>query len=275
MAHRQFRLSLAAIPEIRTAGSFANGDERIAWVQPSDLWHVHWPSHGGSFTMNGKTFAFEPHSVIVVPPGSRCEVIRHGRTMYTYCYFSFVPTSSEQDTVSLPVCSQLERPQADWLEKQFRHALNRQQWSRTGLAAIAYALLWSVATPEFVHLKSLTTEQAEALISDRLGGRILVRELADELRISQSQLTRAFLQDHGRTPLQYIKDRRAQVAHRLLTRTMTPIKQVALSCGIPDSNQFYRFIKERYGASPRQLRREQGIVDVFRAGDLPAARSEE
>lgn len=64
------------------------------------------------------------------------------------------------------------------------------------------------------------------------------------------------------------------MAYRLLTRTNTPIKQVARACGIQDSNQFYRLIKERYGESPRQLRRAQGIPDVFRANDLGAARGE-
>jgi len=263
------------MPDIRTAGAFAGQEEQIAWVQPSDLWHVHWPSHEGVFTMNGRSFDFRPHAVIVVPPGARCEVQRTGRETYVYCYFSFAPAESGGDFAFLPVVSQLEPPQADWLEREFRRCLHHQQWSRAGLKAIAYALLWSIAQPEFVHVKGLTTEAAERIIEARLGGRILITELAAELQVSQSQLARAFLHDHGRTPLQFIRDRRAQLAHRLLTRSATPIKQIAVATGFPDANQFYRFIKQRYGASPREIRSERRNVDVFQANDLPAARHED
>lgn len=275
MRNRFFKTSLSAMPDVKTAGAFGNSEERLAWVQPSDAWHVHWPSHAGTFTLNGHNLPFEPHAVIIVPPGARCEVRRFGRSAFVYCYCSFVPVESPHDRVSLPALTQLEPAQADWLEREFRRGLRGQQWSKTGLRAIVYALLWSVARPEFVLEKAVTTEAAERLIESRLGRRILIRELATELKVSQSQLARAFLQDHGRTPLQYVRDRRAELAYRLLTQTSTPIKQVAMASGFPDANQFYRFVKQRYGASPREIRKDRGNVDTFRSENLRAARAEE
>ena len=155
-----------------------------------------------------------------------------------------------------------------------RKALNRIQFSRTSAHSVAWSLLWSVAQSEHVALRSVYTEQAEKLIEDRIGEKLLVSELCRELSISQSQLTRLFLHELGRTPHQYIKDRRAHHAHRLLTRTTVAIKQVAANCGIPNVHQFNRFIRDRYGESPRALRQNRGVVDLYRVGDLRKARAE-
>jgi AraC-like DNA-binding protein len=272
---RHFRASLAAPPEVRTSGAFGTEDSTVAWQQPGDQWHVHWPSYAGVFSLNGHSTPFEPHTVFIVPPGSRCAIQGIDREVYVYCYFSFVPVDSERDIVTLPFATALDETDADRLEGEYRKCLNRLPHSRTSVQAFVWSLLWSLGRPEHVLTKSVYTEQAERLIEERLSRRFLVRDLAEELQISQSQLARHFMQDHGRTPLQYVRDRRALLAHRLLTRSATPIKQVAAQCGVPDANQFCRFVKERFGASPRELRKARGSVDVFRERDLKAARAED
>ncbi|RYG43964.1 AraC family transcriptional regulator, partial [bacterium] len=96
------------------------------------------------------------------------------------------------------------------------------------------------------------------------GPRLKVPELAQAVGISQAQLARLFVAEHGMPPLQFIRTAQAQRAHRLLTGTVEPIKAIAAACGFPDLHTFNRFTRARLGASPREIRAGQGVVDTFR-----------
>ncbi|HEY0866106.1 MAG TPA: helix-turn-helix domain-containing protein, partial [Fimbriimonas sp.] len=65
-------------------------------------------------------------------------------------------------------------------------------------------------------------------------------------------------------PLQYIRDRKAQLAHQLITGTTHPIKQVAVACGFQDLHSFNRFVRDRLGVSPRAVRGGREEIDIFR-----------
>ncbi|MBS1721706.1 MAG: helix-turn-helix transcriptional regulator [Armatimonadetes bacterium] len=271
---RSHRASLGAMPEVRTCGAFGDEAPNLAWNQPSDLWQALLLHHHGSFTFNGHTMTIEPFDLLIVPPGSRCEIERTGRDTFVYDFIGFMPQASDRDIVSLPLKTSLGEAGNFW-DLEFRRTLNRLQFSRTSAHVIAWSLLWAVAQPEHVVSRSVYVEQAEKLINEQIDRRLLVSDVCHELQISQSQLTRLFMAEHGRTPLQFIKDCRARQAHKLLTRSTTPIKQVAAACGIPNIHAFNRFVRERYGESPRALRKSRGIVDVFRVDNIKKGRGEE
>lgn len=259
------------MPEVRTCGSFGDDAPTVKWVQPTDLWQALLMHHSGTFSLNGHILGFEPFDLFVVPPMSHCEVERTGGTEFVYNYAGFKPQSDERDTVSLPVKTSLGDEGHYW-DKVFRTALNQLQFSRTFAHVVVWNLLWSVAQPQHAVIRSVYTDQAEKLIDERIGQRLRISDICSELQISPSQLTRYFLMDTGRTPHQFILDRRAELAHRLLTRTTSQVKLVAAACGMPNIQQFNRFVKDRYGQSPRVLRQNRGIVDIYRAGDLEKAR---
>jgi AraC-like DNA-binding protein len=255
------------MPEVRTSGSFANEAERLTWVQPRDVWQGLLFRHYGTFSLNGLSFPIEPFDLVVVPPGAYCDVHRVGMDVYLYDYFSFAPVSSERDQVALPTKTNLGNEGYFW-EMNFRKALNRIQTSRTSVQVVVTALLWAVAEPAHHAERNVHIEEAERLIEDRLGSPLRIGAIAKELHLSQSQLARLFLSVHGRTPLQFVRDRRAQLAHRLLTQSTVPIKQVASQCGMPDLHAFNRFVRQRLGASPRDVRANRSkAVDIYRASD--------
>lgn len=268
---RHNRASLATVPELRTCGAFGDDAASAKWVQPSDLWQALLFHHLGSFTLNGHTFDLKPMDLVIVPPLSRCEVERWGQKEFVYNFAGFKPNPSDRDIVALPVKTNLEKSGDHW-DREFRSALNQLQFSRTRAAVVVWNLLWSVALPEHMSTRSVYTEQAEKFIEDNLNRKLQLSDLCLELHISPSQLTKHFMNDIGRTPHQFILDRRAQLAHRLLTSTTIQIKQVATQCGMPNFQQFNRFIKGRYGESPRGLRMLRGSVDHFRVEDLERAR---
>ncbi|MBS1715448.1 MAG: helix-turn-helix transcriptional regulator [Armatimonadetes bacterium] len=268
---RYHKASLAQLPELRTCGAFGDEADRTEWVQPSDAWQGLLFHNSGTFTMNGTVYPLEPFDLFIVPPTSRCTVVRSGSGVTVYDYFTFVPSKEQRDIVGLPVRSSLGGEGHFW-DIEFRKCLNRLQFSRTSSNVLVWSLLWSVAQPEHVALKSVYTEDAQRIMESRMSERLRIADVCAELHVSQSQLNRHFLSDLGRTPHQFLADCRAIRAHHLLTTTTDPIKQVAAACGIPNVQQFNRFVNLRFGIPPRELRKRRGIVDVFRTGDLDKAR---
>jgi len=260
---RLFRASLAELPEVRTSGSFAHEQKRLEWVQPPDLWQGLLYRHEGTFYHNGYALRVGPFDLVIVPPGSRCAVDCRGDDTFVYDYFGFRPVSVDSDVVGLPLLSRLGSGGSFW-DSEFRKSLNKLQFSRTHVRWLVGTLLWSVSQPAARLTRNIYVEHAELLIEQRISEHLRVSAVARELSISQSQLSRLFVLEHGRTPMQYIRDRRAQLANALLTTTTEPIKSVASKCGFPDVHRFNRFVRDRLGASPRAVRKGNVIVDVYR-----------
>jgi AraC-like DNA-binding protein len=228
--------------------------------------------HGGVFTLNGRTARFDPYTLFVVPPGSRCSV-QGSAPKYDYTTIAFAPLKSQRDLVSVPFMNPTAPTVGASWEMEFRRCLNRLPWSRTSMCALAYYLLWHIARPEHESTKSVYTETAEQVIEARIGQRLRVADLCKELEISQTQLARVFLRDHALTPLQYIRERRAVLAHELLTTTAMPIKAVAARCGMPDPNQFCKLVRDRFGCTPRRLRQIRAPLNVYQERDPVLLRS--
>jgi AraC-like DNA-binding protein len=69
---------------------------------------------------------------------------------------------------------------------------------------------------------------------------------------SRRSLQYAFLRHFACTPMQWLRERRLELAHTLLTRPdpNTSITQVALTCGFPISGLFSQYYAARYGEKP-------------------------
>jgi AraC-like DNA-binding protein len=270
MSRHFYKVSLAAQPEIRTNGSFGDDSETLNWVQPQDLWQALLLHHPGTFSVNGYSFSIHPFDLVIVPPGSRCEIVRSGSDTYVYDYFTFVPVESEADVVALPLHTNLGEEGRFW-DLNFRRGLQRLQLSRTSARAVAYSMLWAVAQPVSSAFQNVFVEAAEKLIESRLHEPLKISEIAAELGVSQSQLGRLFMAEHGRSLKSYQREQRAKLAHRLLSQSTMPIKQVAASCGIGNVHTFNRFVREWFGVSPRTVRAARGNLDVYRVGMYTSA----
>jgi AraC-like DNA-binding protein len=259
---RYFTASLANLPDVRTSGSYGHDEVRLEWVQPQEIWQGLLLKHAGIFHLSGYAFEFEPYSLVIIPPGSRCEVAPKGSPEYNYNYFTFRP-NGVGESMALPLLTPLGEDGKFW-DRSFLKALTRLQLTKTNIQVMVGALLWHIAEPAHAARRNITVEAAEQWIESRLSQEIRIAHLAHDLSVSQSQLCRLFLADHGRTPLQYVRDRKAQHAHLLLTTTALPIKQIASACGFSDLHAFNRFVRDRLGASPRSVRSGRESVDIYR-----------
>ena len=92
-------------------------------------------------------------------------------------------------------------------------------------------------------------------INSNLHTDLSVETLCDKLGVSQPYLYKVFKNRCGRSPKQYILDRKQHNAEQLLTNTDLSVFEVALSVGFADAFAFSRFFSKRTGSSPREFRK--------------------
>jgi AraC-like DNA-binding protein len=263
---RASRFSLAEPPEITRMGAYSTDSLAHDWHQTRSGWQLLLFDHPGQLAINGTVFTYLPGGVFVVPPGSRCHLEPSAAAVQNHFFMGFVPADSGKDVMSVPVLTQLPEDEGKHWEYQWREAMNQSPQTRTPRYAMAWALLWRISRPLQSYEVNIYVERALAMIDAGLGGKVSIAAVAREVEISHSQLIRMFRSEVGVTPIQYVRERRAEVARKLLTTTSRSIKSIAAEVGVSDLQQFNKLIRDTLGASPRQVRRDRWEIDYFRSG---------
>lgn len=84
---------------------------------------------------------------------------------------------------------------------------------------------------------------------------ITLQEAADVLGLNKEYFCRFFKQNTGMTFLQYVNQVRLGHIYQDLLHTQKSIEEAAESNGMYNTKLFYRLFKERYGCTPRELRK--------------------
>ncbi len=268
LSSRMYRLSLSEPPELASFGAYGDDAPLMEWTQTPGRFHVMLIFNDGMFSLNGSITPFRHGGLFVVPPGSRCRVEATSPGDHVHCFISFYPVDSGKDVYLVPFFTQFSRSESDVWEYQIRRALRMMSQSRTPNFAVAWSLLWRVAQPLTAIDANPVIELSLRWIEEHIREKISIKELAAAMDISHNQLIRHFRQELGITPVQFVRERRADVARRLLTTTARPIKTIAHEVGVPNLHSFNRLIRECLGMSPRQVRRSRQDLDYFRAGAL-------
>jgi AraC family transcriptional regulator len=105
-------------------------------------------------------------------------------------------------------------------------------------------------------LASWQAKRVAAHVSEHIGTRLMVGELAALVRLSLSHFHRRFKVSFGEPPALYIMRQRMRRAQDLLITTGAPLSHVALECGLYDQAHFSRAFRRSVGISPRVYRRQ-------------------
>lgn len=109
-------------------------------------------------------------------------------------------------------------------------------------------------------LRRLTPLRAEArtaadLLSVQPARRWTLRELADAVHLSPSQLGRVFVDAYGQTPMTYLTTLRAEHLARLLRETDLPVEQAMVEVGWRSRGHAARLFRQRVGVTPTRYRK--------------------
>jgi len=94
-----------------------------------------------------------------------------------------------------------------------------------------------------------------AHIDRHLAGPILIRDLAQLVRLSAAQFSRVFRVSFGESPRQYVMRTRIERAQALILTSSAPLSQIALDCGLYDQPYLTKQFRRLVGAPPASWRR--------------------
>ncbi|WP_273444447.1 AraC family transcriptional regulator [Neolewinella agarilytica] len=91
---------------------------------------------------------------------------------------------------------------------------------------------------------------AVSYILGHLDERLTIGSLSKMVYMSKSSFFRAFRNEMGISPVDFINSERIKMAVSLLKRSELSIRQVAMRCGFNSASYFTRMFKKYYGVSP-------------------------
>ncbi|MFD1954965.1 helix-turn-helix domain-containing protein [Paenibacillus thailandensis] len=107
-----------------------------------------------------------------------------------------------------------------------------------------------------------TTEDADELMAEASAyirrhafGEMSMKRLADELGLSQVQLTRRYRRAYGMTPSEHLASIRLDKARALLMETDLPLERIARECGYENGFYLSRVFSKKMKISPSEFRK--------------------
>lgn len=107
---------------------------------------------------------------------------------------------------------------------------------------------------------SSTVYKALLYISLHFREPITLKELADEVQLSPNYFSSRFNSVFNMSVTEYINEIRLKYAYNKTVSTYDPIEQIASDSGFGSYSVFSRCFKNKYGASPSQIRKRQAQV---------------
>lgn len=114
------------------------------------------------------------------------------------------------------------------------------------------------ATIAFKEVKSALSEfrrrRVLGYIDDNIHRQITLSELAEVANLSHYHFARKFKNKMGMTALQYLANRRVEMAKRLLRTTSDSLVEISLACGFASQSHFSTVFKKVTGTTPAAYR---------------------
>ncbi len=108
-----------------------------------------------------------------------------------------------------------------------------------------------------IKFKNSLIQQAVQYVKQHYKEEITNTSVAEHLNISDAYFCRTFKKETGYTFGQYLAHYRIHIASKLLRNSDMRINEVALACGINDSNYFSQIFKKIKGLSPKDYQSSQ------------------
>ena len=107
--------------------------------------------------------------------------------------------------------------------------------------------------------------KALTYIDAHLAEPLTVTTLAQQVNLSPSAFSRRFRELTGRSPYQFVKERRLERARELLLERRQGVGDVSLAVGYSSLSHFTKEFRARFGATPREYADAEGLSRDLRA----------
>lgn len=254
---------LMAIPRLAAGGRWRVEAMR-SLSEPCLLWFT---KGQGRITVAGQTRGYTAHNAIFIPAG-----VMHGfevgpQVFGTAVFFGREPkVQLPRDPLHLRIrevhAQQELNVMLDMIQREIDAVTpghDRAALHHLGLLGVWLERQALKAAPEAVkpdaakRLVARFTEVMERQFRSGAG----VGEMAAELGVTTTHLTRCCRQACGRSAIDLLQDRRIFEARKLLAETSLPVKRVGESLGFASPAYFTRAFQHRTGLAPTAFRRQR------------------
>lgn len=121
------------------------------------------------------------------------------------------------------------------------------------ISILCYTLLLELARALRFKYPS-TLAKAMELMTINLARKLTIRQITEELNISQDKLEELFQKRFRKSPKEYFLELKMEKAKQLLSRTDLSVKQIANQLGYQDQMNFSRLFRKKIGKNPLMYR---------------------
>lgn len=206
----------------------------------------------GITCIGGKEYSFSSNTFVVIPPG-----VEHNEFHHADCELIFIRIQTEE-----------KFPTGIFTDNQETVCrIVKTIYEETVLQNTSYNEMIRLKLNElFLVLKRLdnngqSRKQGKNLeyiinyISDNYHGKILFKNLAEQLNFSYDYFQHYFKEITGLSPQQFLIRRRIEAAQAMLAQDHDSCTEIAYRCGFSNSAQFSAIFKREIGISPQQYRK--------------------
>jgi len=255
---------IQAVPELLRIGRarVPGGDTRS--YGPADYWALHLFFADGTVELSREQHGIEPGAMLVTPAGAVSVYTTEEPLDHVFAHFRMGNRAGSSDSGSeqlhggrlfYPPSRALE-PAANGLMQALTVYVEDPQWAAVKLWDVLLALSHLSQSQRSSHYHPALAA-AVAWIEQHLPEWCDLATLARIAGVSATHLNRLFSQAFGASAMRYLRNRRMELAHYLLTGTALSVSEVAYQVGIPDVHAFNKLCKRYYGDSPSALRGAQ------------------
>lgn len=103
-------------------------------------------------------------------------------------------------------------------------------------------------------------QKAVKFIDENFQSRIVLKDVADAVNFSPVYFHKCFTSSTGKTPHEYITEKRLEAAKTYLLTTSNPMSKIVDMCGFSSISYFDYIFKKAYGMTPSQFRQKKYVI---------------
>ncbi|WPJ95570.1 AraC family transcriptional regulator [Coraliomargarita algicola] len=217
---------------------------------------VYYSQGSGQLLQNGARIAYKTGDLSVNAP--KVEHSDHPETDGLQFCFGISGCYAEQLSTGIYTDLSHETTQAILQLQRELHASTPRKQARLDILAgwITLNLLDTLNQCEAPSEPKDQSKRAREILDTRYHETISMDDLAGSLHISADHLRHIFKRDIGKSPINYLIQKRIDVACELLTFTDHSIQEIAKQVGLENPYYFSRIFRNRMSSTPSQYRKD-------------------
>ena len=225
-----------------------------------DVYTMHLYEYDGELSCNSQKFRIQPSCLSITPPYAKLDYYFQDTICNHYCFHFKLSKSNHQKIYSIPIMQSLNKKKD--ILKKFKQAVNNYVTASLESEVSLWNILFELSTKNNdTQLKKFHPAISESLnyIDANLHKNLSVKDIAKNVNLTPTHLSRIFKHDLKTTIVQYLTKQRVEKAEYMLIYTTKSIKVIAYEVGIPDIQYFNKVIRKFTGLAPSKIRSNKSI----------------